>query len=100
MFHLMLTAWTHRISSGTGTPVPNGFTVDEAKSTERRTCKRAARICAWEIVEVNPTLDTENRMAESGFEVLEATSKSIGSTTGDGGVGKLFFLGELDSLCP
>jgi len=26
---------------------------------------------------VNPTLDTENRMAESGFEVLEATSKSL-----------------------
>jgi arginase len=28
-------------------------------------------------VEVNPTLDTENRMAENGFEILEATAQSI-----------------------
>jgi len=36
-----------------------------------------SKVCAWEIVEVNPTLDTENRMAESAFEILEATAKSI-----------------------
>ena len=34
-------------------------------------------ICAFEIVEINPTLDTENRMAESAFEILEASAKSI-----------------------
>jgi len=65
-----------RISSGTGTPVPNGLTVEEAKVLNAELAK-SPKICAWEIVEVNPTLDTENRMAESGFEVLEATSKSL-----------------------
>ena len=38
---------------------------------------KSPKVCAWEIAEVNPTLDTENRMAESAFEILEATAKSI-----------------------
>jgi len=65
-----------RISTGTGTPVPNGLTVDEAKMLNVELAK-SPKICAWEIVEVNPTLDTENRMAESAFEILEATAMSI-----------------------
>jgi len=65
-----------RYSTGTGTPVPNGLTVEEAKILNSELAK-SPKICAWEIVEVNPTLDTENRMAESGFEILEATAKSI-----------------------
>jgi len=65
-----------RISTGTGTPVPNGLTVDEAKTLNVELAK-SPKICAWEIVEVNPTLDTENRMAESAFEILEATARSI-----------------------
>jgi arginase len=65
-----------RISTGTGTPVPNGLTVDEAKVLNAELAKNP-KVCAWEIVEVNPTLDTENRMAESAFEILEATAKSI-----------------------
>lgn len=65
-----------RISTGTGTPVPNGLTVEEAKILNAELCK-SPKLCAWEIVEVNPTLDTENRMAESAFEILEATAKSI-----------------------
>jgi arginase len=67
-----------RFSTGTGTPVPNGLTVDEAKALNVELVKDP-RVCAWEIVEVNPTLDTENRMAESAFEILEATAKSIAS---------------------
>lgn len=67
-----------RVSTGTGTPVPNGLTVEEAKALNVELVKDP-RICAWEIVEVNPTLDTENRMAESAFEILEATAKSIAS---------------------
>ena len=65
-----------RISVGTGTPVPNGLTVEEARllSTELAS---SPKICAWEIVEVNPTLDTENRMAESAFEVLESTANAL-----------------------
>lgn len=65
-----------RISSGTGTPVPNGLTHEEARILNMELAK-SPKICAWEIVEVNPTLDTENRMAENGFEVLESTAKSI-----------------------
>ena len=65
-----------RISTGTGTPVPNGLTVEEARILSSEIGKDP-KICAWEIVEVNPTLDTENRMAESAFEILEATAKSI-----------------------
>lgn len=65
-----------RISTGTGTPVPNGLTVEEAKILNTELAK-SSKVCAWEIVEVNPTLDTENRMAESAFEILEATAKSI-----------------------
>jgi len=65
-----------RFSTGTGTPVPNGLTVEEAKILNVELCK-SPKVCAWEIVEVNPTLDTENRMAESAFEILEATAKSI-----------------------
>jgi len=65
-----------RISSGTGTPVPNGLTVDEAKELNAA-LGRSEKLCCWEIAEVNPTLDTENRMAESAFEIMEATAKAI-----------------------
>lgn len=65
-----------RVSTGTGTPVPNGLTVDEARALNVALCKDP-KVCAWEIVEVNPTLDTENRMAESAFEILEATAQAI-----------------------
>jgi arginase len=67
-----------RISVGTGTPVPNGLTVEEARVLNSELAK-SPKMCAWEIVEVNPTLDTENRMAESAFEVLQSTSKEIAS---------------------
>lgn len=65
-----------RISTGTGTPVPDGLTVEEARILNA-TLANDPKVCAWEIVEVNPTLDTENRMAESAFEILEATAQSI-----------------------
>lgn len=65
-----------RVSTGTGTPVPNGLTVEEVKALSASIAKDP-RLCAWEIVEINPTLDTENRMAESAFVVLEATVRSI-----------------------
>mgnify|MGYP003575301810 FL=1 len=65
-----------RISTGTGTPVPNGLTVDEAKILNAALA-RSPKVCVWEIVEVNPTLDTENRMAEGAFEIVEATAKAV-----------------------
>ncbi len=65
-----------RISLGTGTPVPNGLTVDEAKTLNVELAK-SPKLCAWEIAEVNPTLDTQNSMAESAFEIMEATAKAL-----------------------
>ncbi|MDZ7646929.1 MAG: arginase family protein [Cytophagales bacterium] len=53
-----------------------GLPVEEAKVLNAELCKDV-RVCAWEIVEINPTLDTENRTAESAFEILEASAKSI-----------------------
>lgn len=64
------------ISMGTGTPVPNGLTLEEAIHLNAALIKDK-RVCCWEIVEVNPTLDTENTMAEAAFEVLEVTTKSL-----------------------
>jgi arginase len=64
------------ISMGTGTPVPNGLTVSEAIQLNTELIKDK-RVCCWEIVEVNPTLDNENLMAENAFDILEATSKSL-----------------------
>jgi arginase len=65
-----------RVSTGTGTPVPNGLTVDEAKALNTALAKDP-KVCVWEIAEVNPTLDTENRMAESAFEILQATATAV-----------------------
>lgn len=65
-----------RISVGTGTPVPNGLSVEEARILNTELA-RSPKLVAWEIAEVNPTLDTQNSMAESGFEVMEATAKAI-----------------------
>lgn len=64
------------ISVGTGTPVPNGLTVEEALQLNAELIKDK-RVCCWEIVEVNPTLDTENLMAENAFDILEATTRSL-----------------------
>ncbi len=64
------------ISVGTGTPVPNGLSKEQAFHLNRELIKDK-RVCCWEIVEVNPTLDTENKMAESAFDILEATTDSL-----------------------
>jgi arginase len=64
------------ISMGTGTPVPDGLTLEEAIQLNAELIMDK-RVCCWEIVEVNPTLDTENTMAEAAFEVLEITTNSL-----------------------
>jgi arginase len=64
------------ISKGTGTPVPHGLSVSEAIALNAELIKDK-RVCCWEIVEVNPTLDTENTTAEIAFEVLEITTQSL-----------------------
>lgn len=64
------------LSKGTGTPVPYGLTLEEAIRLNEALI-RDKRVCAWEIVEVNPTLDTENAMAKNAFDVLESTTRSL-----------------------
>ncbi|PGH38140.1 MAG: arginase [Candidatus Nephrothrix sp. EaCA] len=65
-----------QLSAGTGTPVPNGLTAEEAK-TLNKTLAANSKVCAWEVAEVNPTLDTENKMAEYAFEILEGVAKAV-----------------------
>jgi arginase len=64
------------LSVGTGTPVAGGLTVEEAVKLNE-TLIKDKRVCCWEIVEVNPTLDTENRMAQNGFEILASMTRSL-----------------------
>ena len=64
------------VSVGTGTPVPNGLTKDQVCELNIELIKDQ-RVCCWEVVEVNPTLDTENKMATHAFDILEATAESL-----------------------
>lgn len=57
------------ISKGTGTPVPNGFQSEEVISL--LTCfTNDPRTRVLEITEINPLLDTQNKMAEAAFDIL------------------------------
>ncbi len=57
------------MSRGTGTPVAQGLTEKEAGNLMARLVENN-KVCCFEIVEVNPTLDKENQMAEHAFEIL------------------------------
>lgn len=63
------------ISRGTGTPVPGGLTAEEGMELNRLFIKEQKVVC-WEMVEINPTLDSHNHMAETAFEILEVAVKS------------------------
>lgn len=59
------------VSKGTGTPVKNGFTPEEALEIMKGICDSGKLTCL-ELVEVNPTLDEkENKMAETALDVLD-----------------------------
>jgi len=60
-----------RVSFGTGTPVPVGFTSGEVKELfELFTITK--KVCCVEFAEVNPLLDNKgNKMAETAFEILD-----------------------------
>lgn len=64
-------------SHGTGTPVPNGITPQEAKELMMALSQNPKTVCV-EIVEVNPCLDEkENTMAEVTLDILEAVTNVI-----------------------
>lgn len=71
------------ISGGTGTPVPNGFLDSEVQELNRQLV-RNPKVCAWEMVEVNPTLDEHNAMGETAFEILESTVQAMESRNAEG----------------
>jgi arginase len=57
-------------SHGTGTPVPGGFTPEEAKEIIAELFRNLP-VCCFEMVEINPTLDEKgNAMAEVAHAVL------------------------------
>lgn len=64
------------ISRGTGTPVSGGFTEREAGNIVARLCAHP-KICCFEMVEINPTLDRENLMAENAFEILGRATNAL-----------------------
>ena len=64
------------ISKGTGTPVPNGLTEREAGNLLSRLLT-SNKVCCFEMVEINPTLDKENLMAENAFEILVRATNSL-----------------------
>jgi arginase len=61
----------HITSHGTGTPVDNGLTPEEALEI-MSLLVRNEKTCCLEFVEINPCLDEKtNKMAETAFELLE-----------------------------
>lgn len=64
------------ISKGTGTPVNHGITEREAGNLVARLLT-SDKVCCFEMVEVNPTLDKENLMAENAFEILVRATNSL-----------------------
>ena len=57
------------ISKGTGTPVKDGLTSDEAKDL-LKVFTQMPNFKSLEVTEVNPLLDKENRMAEAVVDIL------------------------------
>jgi arginase len=65
-----------KFSKGTGTPVEVGLNVTQAKELCRALVADPKVVC-FEMVEINPTLDAENIMANNAFEILEYTTEGI-----------------------
>ncbi|MBG6233489.1 arginase [Pedobacter sp. CAN_A7] len=63
-------------SRGTGTPVAQGITEKEAGMLISKIITNK-KVCCFEIVEVNPTLDRENKMAENAFEILVKATNAL-----------------------
>ncbi len=67
------------VSNGTGTPVKNGLTPDEAKGILKHYAAKENLVC-FEMVEINPCLDEKgNKMAETAFDILEEIVEGLES---------------------
>ena len=64
-------------SYGTGTPVKNGLTIEEARSLLVQFTEDDKTVCL-EVVEVNPCLDDKkNKMAEIAFDLIQSITQLI-----------------------
>ncbi len=71
------------VGDGTGTPVPGGFSEGEAGQLLHKLL-RDPRVIAFEVTEVNPTLDTGgNRMGEAAFRLLERSAAALQGQSAD-----------------
>ena len=64
------------VSVGTGTPVDGGLMPDEVEGLLKLFLTNPKTTC-FELVEVNPTLDTKNKMAETAFRILKSSAALI-----------------------
>lgn len=64
------------VIKGTGTPVPNGFSLLEVKKLLEALCKDPRLVC-FEITEINPLLDENNETARKVFPVFKNTVNTI-----------------------
>lgn len=65
------------VSEGTGTPVPNGLSPEEAKAIMNHFCSHPKLVCT-EMVEINPCLDQKrNKMAETAFDILKSFTSTL-----------------------
>jgi arginase len=64
------------ISRGTGTPVKGGINEREAADLILEFLQNE-RTCCLEFTEINPTLDSENVMAETVFEILQKVARQV-----------------------
>jgi len=64
------------ISRGTGTPVKGGINEREAADIILELVQNE-RVCCLEFTEINPTLDSENVMAETVFEILQKVARQV-----------------------
>jgi len=66
------------VSYGTGTPVKNGFSPEEAQALIEHLIQKSEKVCCFEMVEVNPILDNKgNLMAETAFGILNTISPKL-----------------------
>ncbi len=64
-------------SHGTGTPVDNGLTPEEARTFLTAFAKEERTVC-MEVVEVNPCLDEKtNKMAEVAFDLFKSLTQAL-----------------------
>lgn len=65
------------VSKGTGTPVENGLSPEEAQCFMNEFAKWD-KVCCIEVVEINPCLDNKiNRMAEVAFDILDEFTQEL-----------------------